>query len=418
MEPDLHKYEIRLHRQIEKVKQEPYCQENKDLILKFVRDLQIDGIKPPKILRYVQTLRKVQEWKDKPFTEWTEDDLKDVVYQIENNNYKIQTINEFRRGLRRFFRWLKGESWEPLKVLRGSRKDNRKPNVLTEEEISRMIEVTPNIRDKAIIAVGYEGGLRIGELAGLTWGHVIWTDWGARIKVHGKTGERVIPLVTGASYLKHWMTYHPHYDPKTNEVDPDSLVFVRINGDKAGQPMSYQMYAKIIKKAALKAGIKKRVYPHIIRHSRATVLANSLTEQQMNVYFGWVQGSNMPAIYVHLSGRDIEGAVLRHNGIVTEEEENHKTQPIKCPRCGEMNTPHARFCHKCGLILDEKERMETLLEESKIMPEVMTKIFEDPKLRDKFKGIMALAESLEGNPKAMEMLTQLIEELGKQELRV
>ena len=40
--------------------------------------------------------------------------------------------------------------------------------------------------------------------------------------------------------------------------------------------MSYQMFAKVIKKATAKAGIKKRVYPHILRHTRATVLANYL----------------------------------------------------------------------------------------------------------------------------------------------
>lgn len=35
----------------------------------------------------------------------------------------------------------------------------------------------------------------------------------------------------------------------------------------------------------------------------------------MNVYFGWVQGSGMPSIYVHLSGRDIDDAILKANGV-------------------------------------------------------------------------------------------------------
>jgi len=75
----------------------------------------------------------------------------------------------------------------------------------------------------------------------------------------------------------------------------------------------------------------------------------------MNIYFGWVQGSDIPSIYVHLSGRDIECAIKRIYGL-EEEEEDKTIKPIKCPRCGEVNTPQARFCHKCGLPLDEKER--------------------------------------------------------------
>jgi hypothetical protein len=43
-------------------------------------------------------------------------------------------------------------------------------------------------------------------------------------------------------------------------------------------------------------------------------MANPLTEFQMNHYFGWTQGSNMPSTYVHLSGKDLDGAILKMNG--------------------------------------------------------------------------------------------------------
>jgi ribosomal protein L40E len=168
------------------------------------------------------------------------------------------------------------------------------------------------------------------------------------------------------------------------------------------------MFSKIIKKAAEKAGIKKKVFPHILRHSRATFLANHLTEQQMNIYFGWVQGSDMPSIYVHLSGRDIESAVRAVYGL--EEEEKKTIKPAKCPRCGEINTPQARFCHKCGLILDEKERLRVQMDEARILPELMSKILESEELREKFKTALQLVEKIEGNPKAMEMIIKLVGE--------
>jgi integrase/recombinase XerD len=48
-------------------------------------------------------------------------------------------------------------------------------------------------------------------------------------------------------------------------------------------------------------------------------MANYLTEAKMNAYFGWIQGSDMPSIYVHLSGRDIDDAVLKANGIIEKD---------------------------------------------------------------------------------------------------
>ncbi len=68
------------------------------------------------------------------------------------------------------------------------------------------------------------------------------------------------------------------------------------------------------KRIAEKAGIKKRIHPHLFRHSRSTHLAKHLTEAQMKQYLGWVQGSDMAAIYVHLSGRDVDDALLRCTG--------------------------------------------------------------------------------------------------------
>ena len=158
-EHDIHHYSERLNKEIKLLKASKIHPTNIDLILKFQRDLIVEGIKPPRIIRYMQTLRIVCErWKNKPLNEWTIEDLKDVLVTIETNGYTAQTINEFRKGLRKFFKWLKGENWKGLKLLRGERKDNRKPDVLTEEEIMKMIEAAKNPRDKAIIAVGYGAG--------------------------------------------------------------------------------------------------------------------------------------------------------------------------------------------------------------------------------------------------------------------
>ncbi len=272
-----------------------------------------------------------------------------------------------------------------------------------------MVEVANNNRDKAIIMLGYEGGLRIGELATLQYKNIVFTDWGAKIKVHGKTGERVIPIVTAASYLRQWIISHPNYDVK-NELNQEDYIFVRITGEGVGQPLSYQVFCKIIKRSAERADINKRVYPHILRHTRATVLANTLTEAQMNHYFGWIQGSDMPATYVHMSGRDIEGAIKQYYGIEEEEAEKKKErQPVNCPRCHELNTPASKFCHKCGLPLREEERIKAQFEESKSMDQVMNEVLSDSELREDFKKKIKWAEIIESDPEKAKAIYEAIE---------
>ena len=63
----------------------------------------------------------------------------------------------------------------------------------------------------------------------------------------------------------------------------------------------------------------------------------------------------MPSVYVHLSGRDIDDALLGVYGL----KENAEAQkpyltPRICPRCGTSNIVDAKFCSKCGLALDVK----------------------------------------------------------------
>jgi len=388
-------------RELDKLEKSSIPEENKQLILKFRRDLIADGIKPPRIIRYMQTLRIVcEKYKNKPFKKWTIEDIKDVLVAIETNGYSAETINEFRKGLRKFFKWLRGDRWKGLELLKGQRKSNKKPDVFTEEEIMKIIEAAVHPRDKALIAVGYEAGLRVGELASLRIKDIMWTNHGAKIRVSGKTGERQIPIVMAAPYLRRWLDHHPLKD------DPNAFVFVGIGSKNHGKLLTYHMISKIIKLATKRAGIKKRVYPHVLRHSRATILANYLTEAQMCEFFGWVQGSDMPRIYVHLSGRDIDKAINRIYGLEAEEEEEKEkmAKPVMCPRCGYMNAPTDKYCGRCALILDEKERLRIQMEEPKVMGEIMNMLLQNPELMEKFKEMLKLIELVEQNPETMKAI--------------
>jgi len=81
-------------------------------------------------------------------------------------------------------------------------------------------------------------------------------------------------------------------------------------------------------------------------------MAKVLTEARLNLFAGWVQGSNLAKTYAHFSARDLEDTLLEINGLKQPEKEVGKLKLRICPRCGNINPPDASGCEKCGLILD------------------------------------------------------------------
>lgn len=249
-------------------------------------------------------------------------------------------------------------------------------DMLTEEDVIKLIDAAVNTRDKALIAMLWDLGARIGEIGDLQIKHINFNEYGAKVTLNGKTGARAVRAVWCIPYLMNWIEQHPD---KTN---PESWLWAVFNDKKRANAASTLMHGAIrmqLKRIIAWSGIKKKITPHIFRHSRATYMANHLTEAQMNAYFGWVQGSGMPSIYVHLSGKDVDKSVLRANGIEVEEDATQvATKPIRCPRCAKINTAHATFCFNCGAALTLKTAMVMDEKKSEFNVEMMQAALSDP----------------------------------------
>ena len=192
----------------------------------------------------------------------------------------------------------------------------------------------------------------------------------------GKTGMRRVRAIQSAPYLSSWIEIHPYKE------DFNAYLWVNISHTKENRPMCYNNYSRILKKTADKAGIKKRVNPHSFRHARATHLASHLTEAQMNQLFGWVQGSDMPATYIHLNGKDVDNALLRMHGIKEQEDKQNGNDVLKtrdCARCGFVNGATSGFCQRCGAPIDPKT-IAQFSENRDNADEVMNKLVKDPEV--------------------------------------
>jgi hypothetical protein len=100
----------------------------------------------------------------------------------------------------------------------------------------------------------------------------------------------------------------------------------------------------------------------------------------MEEHFGWVLGSNMPSTYIHLSGKQIDDAILKIHGIKKEEETETTLKNTNCPRCEKLNGPTSNFCAKCGMALNAKSAMEADEERSDIMDKLMDIVETNPEV--------------------------------------
>jgi hypothetical protein len=113
-----------------------------------------------------------------------------------------------------------------------------------------------------------------------------------------------------------------------------------------------------------------------------------MTESAMKEYFGWTQSSAMVGIYVHMSGKVTDDAVMKANGIeIKKALKKPVLEPIKCLRCKIINEATNRFCKLCGLPLSKQEAEKILQEDIKRTQadEIMNKLVSDPEVLELIK---------------------------------
>ncbi len=172
------------------------------------------------------------------------------------------------------------------------------------------------------------------------YGAIVWLP-------KSKTIRRKLRVVYSVRYLSEWLSDHPLKD----EVEVP--LWIKLTGRNAMKAMAYDDIRMQIKKIAKRAGIKKRIYPHLFRHTRATRLLSKVSESVGAKYLGWVPGSDMVRVYVHLASEDVDEAILKMHGIKTNG--NGKDLEVKqYPHSLIVSPAASRFCSRCKLPLTEE----------------------------------------------------------------
>lgn len=368
-------WEAEIAKLVKRIELDNICDQNKTILLKFKKYMEGEDLSPSRIYKHLYNAYRFATIINKPFTQWDEEDVIYAlaeVYKIVKSEY---TKKDNRVTVKKLFKWLKRD--EVVKNVSTALKNKRKllpQDLLTKKEIEAMIDAANNTRDKMAIALLYETGMRPTEFLCLEHRHILFDNFGAVVNVpsEGKTGPRPLRVVPSAPLLSAWFAESHLLRPER----PYQRVYHAISKNRFGKPVSLDKFRERLKKIAEEAGIKKRVYPYLFRHTRATELAKFLTEAEMCLWFGWELGSDMPKIYVHLAGRDVEDKILKLHGIKRDDDRLDSFLMKECPRCGTRNVTGSRYCSRCGMLLDEKTAVLATVGEKDITKEWLEEIIE------------------------------------------
>ena len=396
-----------------------------DTIYAFIQALRLYGIGEAKVKDYAQfSLRIIEIYKDRgrgddtkssknsnnnnyrPIDKWDKEDIDRIAnIIISNKKWSYATIAIALRVLKRLVHYAKHkeiadgksikycyevEHIHPDRYKRKAMKEEtvKSSDLLTKEEFLRMIDKVAKVsrypkRDRALLYVMYEYASRPSELLNMRIKGVRFYDNYCEITTEGKTGVKTLALVLSYKPLLEWMEEHP------DKENPEAYLWY----SKPKGVISYGRLRRFIKELAKEAGIKKRVWLYLIRHTALTAVEKEFGSNITEIYGNWRRGSPIRNRYIHLANSDQREAILRRYGIKNNDDNNNNNNVSivtfrECNRCNTKNDPNARICKLCGLILDREYALRIKDEKEARIKELESKI-------ERLEGIInALAERL------------------------
>lgn len=354
----------------------------KKAIIDFVDgDLILENIGERRRMNYYQRLRVAARWIPDSFLNPLRDDIKTVMLKL-NDGYSEWTRDTYIKMLKKFYRkTLPRRKFEALfedVKIKQPRQKIQQSDLITVEEVNALIDSSNNARDRAIFSTLYDSGCRIGELLLMKIRSARFDNYGAVLEVpfEGKTGTRPVRIVgDSVPYLRAWLDNHP------SRNDINAPLFCNISEGIRGRAMTYDDVRKALRASSKRAGITKRIYPHLFRHTRASILASRVAEAPLEAQMGWVPGTKQMATYVHLSGKQTDTAILKAYGVEVPETTIIEPSPVKCPRCGELNPSEGSYCRKCWLPLTVEATLELKEKEEHIQKELESRGMINPQVK-------------------------------------
>jgi len=203
----------------------------------------------------------------------TRDTIVDFLRSLYDRKLDSRSVARHLVTLRQFFRFALIEGFvkeDPTETVESPRFRMGLPMFLSVEEVDRLLAAPDastiiGLRDKAMIEVMYSAGLRVSELCGLRLSDIHFDSGYVRCLGKGNK-ERLVPI--GRQAMEIVQRYLRDSRPKLAREDSPELLFLSRHGGSC----SRHSFWKTVSDCGKKAGLRKKLKPHMLRHSFATHL--------------------------------------------------------------------------------------------------------------------------------------------------
>ena len=238
----------------------PYQRRSCKLTKRLAEDMKIRNAAQATIDAYTFHARRFADFIQKPLDRATPEDVRTFqLYLIEDRKVAYSSFNQAVCALRYLYTHTIHVPW-PVTMVPFGKRPRMLPVVLSRQEVDALLQCTPNLKHRTFFSALYACGLRLSEAANLKIADIDSHRMMIRV-AHGKGNkQRHVPLSPRllTELRAYWIKYRP-----------SDFLFPGKTPDRAYADTSIQ---KAIKKSAAQAKIKKRVSPHVLRHSYATGL--------------------------------------------------------------------------------------------------------------------------------------------------
>jgi len=235
----------------------------------FLRALQGQNYSPKTLRAYGDDLQQFLAWVEKNRVDW---DIPTRFSRVDIEGFmqylaaqRMTGVTRVRKlaAIRKFFTFLEENSIlaaNPAHTVKGARREEKEPHILYKEQYKALLyEASDNIRDYAIIQTFLQTGIRLSELANLRVNDVDFEHRLLTVRQGKGKKDRQIPLVDDAvKALRNYMRYR-----NTQLILDDETLFLAKNGTSLNVSTVKYTIAKYVKRA----GIRKKVSVHTLRHT-------------------------------------------------------------------------------------------------------------------------------------------------------
>lgn len=249
---------------------------------------------PRTIEIYLVSLAKLQNFHNLSPDKITAEQLKDFLHhRITHDKISTSTINQTISAFKILKEDVLGREWEQIKIKR-PRRETKLPVVLTTDEVAKIIRLTKNIKHKVLITTAYSTGMRREEVRNMKASDIDSKRMLVNVMQGKGKKDRCTKLSVKALELlrQYYKTERP-------------MNFLFENSYKKGKQLSCSTLSKIFITAAKRAGIKKKVSFHTMRHCFAThMLEKGINIRVIQKFMGHTS-IKTTSIYLHIANIDL-----------------------------------------------------------------------------------------------------------------